>query len=216
MKEETVEPQETAMEQVEQMDDQQQAEQVEAAEENQDANEVIENNSKKVMIPLNVAQKLREQKRELELELQWERQRNAPKPEPQDDNSAYESATREELAQSQENTIRMIEERRWIKENPEKFEIINEELPKLLKERPNLAPAINLASNRYEEADLLLNALSPKQRDRLAKSNAPPKKPAPLSPNSVSKAAAINQTVDVMNMNDKEFKEWRRSHKKGR
>jgi len=66
---------------------------------------------KKTMIPLSVAQKLREQKRELELELQWERQRNAQiqqqaqKP-VEEDSSRYESATREEVARSQNETIR--------------------------------------------------------------------------------------------------------------
>jgi len=216
MTEEAVEPQEPVMDHVEQVEAEQEVVQEEQAnEESQDANEVIENSSKKVMIPLSVAQKLREQKRELELQVQWMQQQQPAKQEPEDE-SRYESATREELSKSQESTIRMIEERRWIKDNPEKFERINEELPKLLKERPNLAPAINLASNRYEEADLLLNALSPKQREKLNKAPPPIKKSAPLSPNGVAKAAAINQAVDVMQMNDKEFSEWRRSQKKSR
>jgi hypothetical protein len=176
----------------------------------------------KTMVPLSALQKLREKKRELELELQWERQRYAAqsqqKPE-EEDNSRYESATREDLRntvrQSQEEAIRAIEERLWIKQNPEKYEKVNEYLPQFLKQRPNLASAINLASNRYEEAFILMQALSPKQQQQLQKQATQVKKEAPNSPGSIPKAAALNDAVDVMNMSDSEFYAWRQS-KRGR
>src|SRR5688572_5464783 len=80
----------------------------------------------KTMIPLSVAQKLRQQKRELELELQWERQRNAqaqaPQAPQQEDTSRYESATREDLIKMQEQSIRIADERSWARQNPEKVE----------------------------------------------------------------------------------------------
>ncbi len=172
----------------------------------------------KTMIPLSVAQKLREQKRELELELQWERQRNAQaqvqKP-IEEDNSRYESATREDLTKSQQESIRVIEERMWIKSNPEKYEKINEYLPQFLKQRPNLASAINTASNRYEEAYTLMEALTPRQQQQLAKA-APVKKDAPGAPTNAPKAAALNASVDVMTMSDDEFSAWRQSQKRRR
>jgi len=176
---------------------------------------------KKTMIPLSVAQKLREQKRELELELQWERQRNAQiqqqvqKP-VEEDSSRYESATREEVARSQNETIRAVEERLWIKANPEKFEYINEHLPKFLKQRPNLTTAIDLASNRYEEAFELMDKLTPKQKQQLVKPTQSVKKDAPNSPSAVPKAAALNEAIDVMRMSDSEFMKWKQSKKVAR
>jgi len=176
---------------------------------------------KKTMIPLSVAQKLREQKRELELELQWEKQRNAQiqqqaqKP-VEEDSSRYESATREEVARSQNETIRAVEERLWIKANPEKFEYINEHLPKFLKQRPNLTTAIDLASNRYEEAFELMDKLTPKQKQQLVKPTQSVKKDAPNSPSAVPKAAALNEAVDVMSMSDSEFMKWKQSKKVAR
>lgn len=211
MNEEAVEPQ---AEPIEQIMDQHEADSV------QEGNEQAERPEKK-MVPLSALQKLREKKKELELELQWERQRNAqqmqpPKP-PEEDNSRYESATREDLSRSQEEAIRLIEEKLWVKQNPETYELINEQLPTFLKQRPNLALAINQSANRYEEAYTLMTALSPKQQQQLSKEATPiPKKEAPNAPGGVPKAAALNEAVDIMNMSDKEFAEWRASKRKRR
>jgi hypothetical protein len=179
--------------------------------------------SDKTMIPLSVAQKLREKKRELELELQWERQERQrlmqmqqPSQKPvEDDNARYESATKEDLRSAQEEAIRAFEERQWIKQNPDLYEEVNEYLPQFLKQRPNLASAINQATNRYEEAYTLMKALSPKQQKEL-KASAPPKKEAPNAPTSVPKSAALNDAIDVMNMSDSEFAAWRASKRKRR
>lgn len=174
----------------------------------------------KTMVPLSALQKLREKKRELELELQWEKQNNArqtaamQKP-PEDDNSRFESATREDLKTSQEEAVRIIEEKLWIKQNPEKYERVNDNLPQFLKQRPNLASAISQASNRYEEAYELMDKLSPKQQAMLSKPTQP-KKEAPNAPGSVPKGAQLNEAVDVMSMNDTEFAAWRQSKKRRR
>jgi len=175
----------------------------------------------KTMIPLSVAQKLREKKRELELELQFERQerqrlmqsQSRSQPEEEDD-SRYESATREDLTRTREETVRDVEERLWIRQNPEKYELINEQLPTFLKQRPNLALAITNSANRYEEAYALMTALSPKQQTQLKKDAI--KKDAPHAPNSVPKAAALNEAVDIMSMSDKEFADWRASKRRRR
>lgn len=202
--EEAVEPQEDISSEIEEV--QEQVEQ-----------EHVEEEPKKTMVPLSVAQKLREQKRELELQLQWERQRssNAPQPKEEDDETKYETATREDLGRSQQETVRILEERLWVKQNPEKFEIINQNLENFLKQRPNLASAINQASNRYEEAYLLMDALSPKEKKQLAKPPIP-KKEAPNAPGSVPRSAALNDAVDVMAMSDTEFAEWRKSKRRVR
>lgn len=189
----------------------------------QEDNDQVER-TEKTMIPLSVAQKLREKKRELELELQWEKQERmrlqqgaSQKPQ-EDDNSRYESATREDLSNSQQEIVRIVEEKQWIKNNPEKYEMVNQYLPQFLKQRPNLASAIGQATNRYEEAYTLMDALSPKQQKQLVKAVIPPtaKKEAPNSPGGVPKAAALNQAVNVMEMNDTEYRAWRDSQKKRR
>ena len=213
MDEEAVEPQ---AEPIEQIMEEAQAEPIA-----QESNDQVEK-PEKTMVPLSALQKLREKKKELELELQWERQRNAQqqapftKP-PEEDNSRYESATREDLIRAQEESIRAFEERQWIKNNPEKYERINEQLPTFLKQRPNLALAINQSSNRYEEAYTLMDALTPKQQQQLKKESSPaPKKEAPNAPGGVPKAAVLNDAVDLMNMSDKEFADWRDSRRKRR
>lgn len=177
----------------------------------------------RTVVPLSVAQKLREKKRELELELQWERQERqrilnqyqAPQAPKEDDNSRFESATREDLSKSQEEIVRIVEEKSWIKNNPEKYERVNEFLPQFLKQRPNLASAISQASNRYEEAYTLMEALTPKQQQQIRQASQP-KKEAPNAPTSVPKAAALNHAEDVMNMSDSEFDAWKQSKKRSR
>lgn len=210
--EDAVEPQ--TAEPIEQIMDQ-----VEADTTAQESNDQVEA-PEKTMVPLSALQKLRDKKKELELELQWERQRNAQQAQTiqkpaEEDNSRYESATREDLSRSQEEIVRIVEEKRWIKENPEKYERVNEFLPQFLKQRPNLASAINLAANRYEEAYELMDKLSPKQQQQIRQA-AQPKKQAPNAPGGVPKAAALNDAVDVMNMSDTEFAAWRASKKKRR
>lgn len=212
MDEEAVEPHAEPIEQI--MD------QHDADSNAQEGNDQVER-PEKTMVPLSALQKVREKKRELELELQWERQRNAQQAQPQkpqeEDNSRYESATREDLSRSQDEAIRLIEEKLWVKQNPEKYELINEQLPTFLKQRPNLALAINQSGNRYEEAYTLMTALTPKQQQQLRKDVAPPpKKEAPNAPGGVPKAAALNEAVDVMGMSDKEFSEWRATKRKRR
>ena len=219
MNEEAVEPQ---AEPIGQIMDQHEAD-VNAQEGNEQSNHA--ESHEKTMVPLSALQKARDKKRELELELQWERQERQrlmqsqqPQKPIEEDNSRYESATREDLSRSQEEAIRVIEERLWVKQNPEKFEMINDQLPTFLKQRPNLALAINQSANRYEEAYTLMTALTPKQQTQLRKDSSPPvpKKEAPNAPGGVPKAAALNEAVDVMNMNDKEFAEWRASKRKRR
>lgn len=207
MYEDTVEPQEEVVAEMEQQDV--------ATDLVQDEPQVAVETAKQV--PLSALQKERKKRQELEQELTWERnrQRQAPPVPQEEDNSKYESATREDLSRAQEESIRIIEERAWIKSNPEKFEKINEYLPQFLKQRPNLASAINSASNRYEEAYTLMEALTPRQQQQI-KATPPPKKDAPNAPGGVPKAAGLNQAVDVMGMSDSEFISWRNSQKKRR
>lgn len=174
----------------------------------------------KTQVPLSALQKERKKRQELELELQWERQRaerdrQAVQKPVEEDNSRFESATREDLDKKQLETVRMLEERLWIRSNPEKYEKINEFLPQFLKQRPNLASAIDSAPNRYEEAYTLMEALTPKQQQQI-KSAAAPKKEAPNAPTGIPKAAAMNQAIDVMSMSDSEFHQWRQSQKRRR
>lgn len=169
-------------------------------------------------VPLSALQKERKKRQELEQELQWERSRamQMAKSEPaEEDNSKYESATREDLSKAQLEAVRIVEEKLWIKQNPEKYEKVNEYLSDFLKQRPNLATAIGAASNRYEEAYTLMEALTPKQQAQI-KPSVPKRPQAPNAPTSVPKAAALNEAVDVMTMNDAEFAKWRQAQKRRR
>ncbi len=177
--------------------------------------EVKEQEEKRV--PLSALQKERKKRQELEMQIEWERQQRSQAqqlPKEEEDTSKYESATKEDLNRSQQEAVRIIEEKIWIKNNPEKFERVNDHLPEFLKQRPNLSYAINSASNRYEEAYTLMEALTPKQQQQLKAT--PPKKEAPGSPASVPKGAALNQVVDLMAMTDQEFSAWRHSQKRRR
>lgn len=185
--------------------------------------EVSGEDSEKAKVPLHVVQKLRDKKKEIELELQWQKQKTAeleaamqkqqlPK---EDDSSKYESATRADLSQSQMDAVRIVEERLWIRQNPEKFEMVSQNLEKFLQQRPNLRSAIKDSFNRYEEAYDLMTNLNP-QKQQPAKTQSQPKKEAPNSPGGVPKAAAMNEAVDVMNMSDQEFSAWRASKRKRR
>jgi hypothetical protein len=209
MSEDAVEPQENLVEQVEQQD------QVDV-----DHEQVA---YEKTMVPLSALQKVREKKKEVELELQWERQQRqreqaAHKP-AEEDNSRYESATKEDVQNSNAKIRKEIREEMWIEQNPEKYELINERLPSFLKQRPHLARAIEDSRNRYEEAYTLMEALTPRQQQQLKRDAGAPtltKKEAPNSPGTIPKATAMNSAVDVMSMSDSEFASWRSSMKRKR
>lgn len=178
-------------------------------------------------VPLDTHIKERKKRQESETNAQFQQQQNlilqqqilqmqqmqTPK-EPVDDSSKYESATKEDLEKMQAEAIRIIEERQWKKSNPEKCQRVDEHLLQFLKQRPNLASAIDSASNRYEEAYTLMEALTPKQQQQL-KAQAV-KKEAPNSPTGVPKMAAINEVVDLRSMDDKQFNEWRKGKQRRR
>lgn len=163
-------------------------------------------------VPLTALQKERKKRQDLEMELDYIKQQSRKNEE--EDISQYETATREDLTKSQVEAVRMVEERLWMRQNPEKYEKINEDLPQFLKQRPHLAQAIAASPNRYEEAYLLMNALNP--RERKVEAPKAQAKPAPGSPSSVPKGASLDQAVDVMNMTDSEFRGWRQSLRRGR
>jgi hypothetical protein len=166
-------------------------------------------------VPLSALQKERRKRQEIEQELRWHKEQNAPKPQPQEpDESRFEAVTKEELGTVRKQIKREFQEEDWVKENPEKAEEVNERLAEFLKQRPNLAPAIEGAVNRYSEAWTLMNALSPKQKAALKPSQQ--RKDAPGSPAAVPKAAALNQVVDFSNMSDEEFNAWRKGKRKKR
>lgn len=135
--------------------------------------------------------------------------------EEEDDSSKYEPYTKAEQQQREELLLRKIEEKSWIRNNPEQAEVVNEKLANFLKKRPNLAAAIEAAPNRYAEAWELMDKLSPKQKAALTTPTAP-KRQAPNSPSGMPKAAAMNQAVDVMTMSESEFAAYRKSKRSRR
>jgi len=206
MSEEIQEPQEQVMDHVlEQVADQVQEE---AHEEQQEEVE-----QKVTQVPLYELQKERKKRQEMEYEIQRLREIQAQKA-VEEDETQYESVTRKDLGQSKQEIMREVEENIWRKSNPERFSYVDENLKEFLNKRPNLATAIMQSENRYEEAWELMNALSPKQKQQLRA--APAKKETPGSPSAVPKAAGINQTMDVMEMSDSEFRSWRSAQKRAR
>ena len=181
--------------------------------------EVKEEVQQEQNVPLSALQKERRKRQDAEAELKMYREHQLKQmqgADPQEeDESQYEPVTRAELKKQQVQMMRDVEEKTWIRQNPEKAEIINEKLANFLKQRPNLAAAIEAAPNRYEEAWELMDKLSPRQKAALVNKPAT-KKDAPNSPSGVPKAAAMNQAVDVMNMSDSEFAAWRSSKRSRR
>lgn len=163
-------------------------------------------------VPLTALQKERRKRQDAEQELRyWKEQQSKPQ---EPDESLYEAATREDLGKAEAKIIQQVEERSWIKQNPERADYVNENLTEFLKRKPHLALAIEKAPNRYEEAWELMNALTPKQREALKPSA--PKRVAPGSPAAVPKATAMNESLDFGSMSDKEFNEWRASKRRRR
>ena len=178
-----------------------------------EAQEVMQEEEQKV--PLHALQKERRKRQDLEHEIRLYKEQQEKAAEDEDE-SRYESATKADLGKNKYETKfelkREIQEESWALENPEKYQKINVELPVFLKLRPNLAPAIEGATNRYKEAWELMSALSPKQKQQLSQK---PKPQAPGSPSGIPKAASLNESVDMMRMTDSEFNAWR-NQKRGK
>jgi len=177
-----------------------------------------ENTEETKMVPLSALQKERKKRQEAEMNATWQQQQleKLQNSEPEDDSYKYESATREDVMKAQQEAIRMVEEKRWIKENNEKFELLNEKLPNFLKQKPNLVAAIDAAENRYEEAYTLMTKLNAPPVSQQKAPQPRGNREAPNSPSTVPKTAAMNTAVDVMSMSDTEFKEWRNGLKSRR
>jgi hypothetical protein len=189
--------------------------QVEAENVQQETQEAPMESQEKKEVPLSAVLKERDKRKEAEMNAAYYQQQleQLQRPqEPEDDSYKYESVTKEELSRSQAEIVRAVDEKQWERENPEKYKEVISNLPKFLKQRPNLKLAIESASNRYEEAYTLMEALSPKQKQQL-KAPQQPKREAPNSPTGVPKAAVLNDAVDVMNMSDDDYLQWRKSKK---
>lgn len=190
---------------------------VEQPEAQEDTSQEAPQESAPKQIPLEALQKERRKRQEAEQRLKWYEELHSKKEasqKPQEPEDLDEPVTKGELKNWQTQTVRASLENSWIKENPDKAQEVNENLQELLTRKPHLAKAIEAAENRYEEAWVLMNALSPKEKASIQ--SAPVKKEAPRSPANAPKAAGINQTVDVMQMSDSEFRKWRAEKRKAR
>lgn len=175
-------------------------------------------------VPLSALQKERKKRQEWEqraklYEQEKAQQLSTPQQSVEEDEDQYEALTKAEYKkqtqQQKNNTIRDVMEALWAKQNPDKVHDVQDRLEELIKTKPHLRLAIEAAPNRYEEAWILLNALTPRQRASLKPSQTQ-KKPAPGSPTSVPKSAGMNESVNLMTMTDAEFNEWRKSKRRSR
>ena len=165
-------------------------------------------------VPLSALQKERKKRQEAEerARLYEEQQASAQRQQAEEDD--YDPVTKGQLGQTTAQLKQEIREEDWIRNNPEKAQEVDENLKEFLKTRPHLSLAIKASPNRYSEAWNLMNALTPKQK--VALKSPSPAKEAPGSPTAVPKAAGMNESVDVMQMTDAEFRAWRASKRKAR
>jgi hypothetical protein len=196
--EEVVSPHEEAAEVVSDMQLDQQAEAPQ---------EIIDEQPREDHVPLSKFIKERKKRQELEQRYQELAKAQSQK----EDTSMYETATKQDLGQTQHEIIRVVEERQWIKSNPEKYERLQANLSDFLEQRPHLAEAIKHSPNRWEEAYTLMEALTPKAQQAQRSAKEQPRKAAPNAPTSVPKSAGISEATDVMNMSDAEYFAWRKS-----
>jgi len=196
---------------------------VEAAQEANNVDQEVQDNhvqeevaeeQKEQNVPLHAHLKERKRRQDAEEKVRYYEQKEVQKQQQsqsqESEEDRYMPVTKEELSKREVQLLRAIDEKRWIKDNPEKAQAVNERLTEFLKQKPNLVSAIESSSNRYEEAWELMDKLSP----RSLASTKPPvlaQKQAPGSPSSVPKAAGMNQAIDLMNMTDDEFRAYRNS-----
>jgi len=189
-----------------------------------DSQEQLQEEAIEQNVPLSALKKERRKRQDAESELKMYRehqlkQMQQPAALEEDEDAAYEPVTKAEfkkqLQAEKQKTMREIKEEAWISSNPERAEVINEKLANFLKKRPNLAAAIEAAPNRYAEAWEFMDKLSPKQQAALNRPTAT-KKETPNSPSGIPKAAAMNQSIDVMSMNETEFAAYRQSKRSRR
>ena len=181
-----------------------------------------EYNDEPTQVPVSAVQHERKKRQQterekmmLQVELDYLRKQTTQQAEPQEeDYTLDEPVTRKEDQQSwqsrEQELVRKLEERIWSRENHEKKKFVDENLQEFLQTKPNLQSAIADSPNRYEEAYKLMVALSPhKPQSMQARERAP----VAQSPQSVPKTSAASSGFNLMNLNDKEFNEWRRSQR---
>lgn len=196
-------------------------------EEPSEATESTQEEQKEEQIPLRVLQKERKKRQEAEMRAQWVEERlnqltkQIDKGQAQaqaEDETNYEAVTKGDLKQysqtERQEIIRTIKEEDWAKQYPEKVELVNEKLPELLKQKPQLSYAIINSTNRYEEAwDQLMGHGKIEQPKPAEKKRAAE---APGSPASMPKSAGVNQAMNLMDMSDAEFNKWRSTKRRRR
>jgi hypothetical protein len=185
---------------------------------------------KEQTVPLATYMNERKKRQEAQLEADWHKQQalnlqQSSQALQEDDADEYETVTKKDLKQWQEQQRKQLQEESfnaertrlenaWAAENPEKTVYVDQNLETFLKQHRHLATAINSVPNRYEEAYKLMDALSPKQRKEMETPKE--KKPAPNAASAVPKSTVMKQTEDVMSMSDSEFLEWRKSKRRSR
>jgi len=189
---------------------QEQAEQVTHDEQLHEDQSASNSHQDEQMVPLSVVKKERKKRQQLQERIDHYEKQNT-KPSQEDDR--YEVVTREELGKTKFETLRDMREYDYADKFPDRAKFVEQELEDFLHARPNLAPAIQNSPNRIQEAYELMTALSPKQRER-EKAASKPNDQVPRSPTSIPKAAALNEAIDVMNMSDNEFRQWRDSKRR--
>ena len=211
--EDTKEPQEELIQEVVQ-------EEAAPAEEESATNEPIAEEAKDKQVPLSALVKERRKRQEVEQENKAYRDLNIKKlreeaaAAPEEEESQYEPVTKADFNKEKFGMMQAIEENQWIKHNPEKAKIVNEKLTDFLNTKPHLKAALNQCVNRYEEAWDWLEKYTEKPKAPVKQS--PVRREAPGSPSAVPKGAGLNQSIDLMGMNDKDFNAWRSSQRKRR
>ena len=211
--EEVKEPQEEIVQEVVQ-------EEAAPVEEESSTFEPVAEEARDKQVPLSALVKERRKRQEVEQENKAYRDLNIKKlreeaaPAEEEDGSQYEPVTKADFKKEKFGMMQAMEENQWIKHNPEKAQIVNEKLTDFLNTKPHLKAALNQCVNRYEEAWDWLEKYTEKPKAPVKQS--PVRREAPGSPSAVPKGAGLNQSIDLMGMNDSDFNAWRSSQRKRR
>lgn len=165
-------------------------------------------------VPLKALQAERKKRQEAEYQSRWLQEQLQTSQQTQSQSASddgdelmtkadYSRMTQNQLAQLKRQTL----EEAFLSDHPDVVDLVETELPEILKKKPWLAHAIDNSTNRYKTAYEVIQDYKPKTenvRKRLAENQ---EKPGNAS--SVSKGGEISK--DFSKMSNEEFKQYRQS-----
>jgi len=164
-------------------------------------------------VPLKALEAERKKRQEAELKSQWIEQQYLQaqaQPKQEEPVDEYEQELEQKLERKFEAKLKNQMEQRFLQENPDVHNQIENVLPDLLKKKPWLAQVIQTAPNRYERAMELINDYRPRaehpNEKRLEENSTKPDMSS-----GKGKPSNLGQLEQMRNMDRKSFSQWRAS-----